>query len=110
MQKQSECQCSCHTTPGMVHVMACCYPDKPWMFFGPSISQVYVQMSHAGRVVAIYTYVPTRTECDASYAKYLGQPVEDRISSFNTWIECWQMNEHSEPQVVEPIENIPNTP
>lgn len=105
MLNRSDCHCECHNNPNVKHVMACCYPDRP-MFFAPALSQVYVQMSHAGRVVAVYTYVPTRSECDASYAKYLNKPVEDRISSFNTWIECWQMNQHSEPQVVEPIENV----
>ncbi|QIG72345.1 hypothetical protein EVB32_149 [Rhizobium phage RHph_TM39] len=28
LKPRSECTCGCHTNPGMMHIVACCEPDK----------------------------------------------------------------------------------
>ena len=54
--------------------------------------KVFALMSHAGRIVAIYSNTPTRKQCDDDYLKYLGKDAKDPSSEWNCWVEEWIMD------------------
>lgn len=62
---------------------------------------VYVQMSNAGRVVAIFDKPPTKKQRHDQYEQYLGKALDKDAAEWNCWIERWVVNgQYSCPHIV----------
>lgn len=53
---------------------------------------VYVLMSHAGEVVAVYSVAPDKARRDHDYGKYLNKDLEPGTADWNCHVERWPID------------------
>ena len=53
---------------------------------------VYVLMSNAGRVVAVFSKPPTKGERLVQYESYLGKALENDAADQSCWVEEWKVD------------------
>lgn len=53
---------------------------------------VYILISHAGCIVAVFDKKPTKKHRDIQYGKYLGKKLESGTADWNCYLEKWPVN------------------
>ncbi len=56
------------------------------------MTEVFILMSHAGQVVAVYSEPPTSERRDHDYGKYLNTKLEPGTADWNCHLERWPID------------------
>lgn len=70
---------------------------------------VYILMSNAGRVVAVYSGPPAIEARDRDYGKHLNKNLEAGTADWNCWVEVWPLDGSVESGVVAGKCGAPNS-